>query len=89
MDDELPSISWKDCGVSLRNCDPKTGFEDPIVSSQIWGGEFARTGEYPWFAVLHGMGTHCGAAILNEWWALTAEHCVGFVLKATISPRDQ
>ena len=88
MDDELPAISWKGCGISVTNCDPSTTFKDPVVSSRIWGGEFANTGEYPWMAyidtkwieIVNGKPTlktlNCGGAIINEWWVITAGHCV-------------
>jgi hypothetical protein len=88
LDDGLPPISWKECGVSNRKCDPKTTFQDPIVSSRVFMGELASTGDYPWYGYLESsywlkdtqtpqffIGT-CGAAILNEWWVMTAANCV-------------
>ena len=78
IDDKLPAISWKECGISVRNCDPNTTFKDPFVSSRIWGREYANTGEYPWFTPLSmtHTDTKCGGSIINEWWVLTAAHCV-------------
>ena len=88
IDDNLPNISWKECGISIRNCDPNSTFKDPFVSSRIWGGEYANTGEYPWFALnfkyyneiidrkMKRKSASCGGAIINEWWIVTAAHCV-------------
>lgn len=83
IDDDLPAISWKECGISVRNCDPNSTFKDPFVSSRVWGGQYASTGEYPWFVALTGFNTDpkikdesvCAGAILNEWWIITAGHC--------------
>ena len=124
MDDQLPQISWKDCGIGPKIADPfiipewptraptEKSVEDtteesseegtqestemtakegtvvsnriqqrlPFVSTRIEGGEFAYSGEFPWFVhydmVGPNLNTSCGGSIITEWWVMTASHCV-------------
>ena len=48
-------------------------------SAQLIGGYIARNGEFPYQVALVEGGTtklFCGGSILNDWWILTAAHCV-------------
>jgi trypsin len=43
----------------------------------IVGGVVAAEGSAPWqVAVLNRGGLYCGGSLINEWWVLTAAHCV-------------
>ncbi|CAG2103230.1 unnamed protein product [Medioppia subpectinata] len=58
---ESVSISGPDCGLAR---------EDFIVN-----GESAADGSQPWMAVVYHDDTHMGsAAIVNQWWLITAAH---------------
>ena len=44
--------------------------------ADIVGGEDCDISEYPWQAALSACGYACGASIINEYWVITAAHCV-------------
>ena len=44
--------------------------------SEIVGGEDCDISEYPWQAAIYADGYLCGASIINQYWLLTAAHCI-------------
>tara|TARA_Y100000589_G_scaffold156122_1_gene148662 strand:+ start:1820 stop:3127 length:1308 start_codon:yes stop_codon:yes gene_type:complete len=44
--------------------------------ADIVGGEDCDISDYPWQAAINANGYLCGASIINEYWILTAAHCV-------------
>ncbi|GIX67754.1 serine protease 42, partial [Caerostris extrusa] len=45
--------------------------------ARIVGGSDTYEGEFPWTVSIRLLTTHyCGGVIINEWWVLTAAHCV-------------
>ena len=55
-----------------------------LVSSSIVGGKEAKPGEFPYMALLGFRNTAakndiiyvCGGSVINEWYILTASHCI-------------
>ncbi len=44
---------------------------------KVVGGTFSEPGKWPWLVAVYKNGNfHCGGAILDEIWVLTAAHCV-------------
>ncbi|XP_075147746.1 serine protease ea-like isoform X1 [Haematobia irritans] len=62
----LPST--RECGKSFDN--------------RIYGGNVTKIDEYPWLALIeytkpaNAKGFHCGAALINKRYVITAAHCV-------------
>lgn len=53
--------------------------------SRIIGGEAADFTDFPYLCSVNapgvmGRGHVCGCSILNEYWVLTAAHCVSYVI---------
>lgn len=62
------------CGCSYR----------PVVTTKIAGGELAASHSWSWAVSLRQGDVHfCGGTILNEWYVITAAHCLKEV--ATLS----
>ncbi|XP_047346991.1 trypsin-1-like [Vespa velutina] len=74
---------------------PYLGFNLPLFSPRIVGGENANKGEFPyqvslqWGLTSSNTKHFCGGSILNEKWIITAGHCIlavpsvgAFVVKA-------
>ncbi|XP_046814479.1 transmembrane protease serine 9-like [Vespa crabro] len=61
---------------------PYLGFNLPLFSPRIVGGENANKGEFPyqvslqWGLTSSRLQHFCGGSILNEKWILTAGHCI-------------
>ncbi|KAK5970346.1 Transmembrane protease serine 11F [Trichostrongylus colubriformis] len=80
---------------SLRFCD-----DSPAKSLlRVIGGSVASIGDYPWQAAVvfygaSGEGMICGATVVDEYWVLTAAHCImkkpekGFILTGLRSLHD-
>ena len=43
---------------------------------EIVGGEDCDISEYPWQAAIYASGYLCGASVINQYWVITAAHCV-------------
>lgn len=55
------------CGCSYR----------PVVTAKIVGGELAISHSWSWAVSLRLLDAHfCGGTILNEWFIITAAHCL-------------
>ncbi|XP_022669485.1 serine proteinase stubble-like [Varroa destructor] len=59
-----------------------------FASGRIVGGDLTRFGKWPWMISLRQFKKNtfvhkCGAALLNEYWAVSAAHCVH-----NVSPND-
>ncbi|CAH1777885.1 unnamed protein product [Owenia fusiformis] len=52
--------------------------ENSPVIPLIIGGRMSELGRWPWFGAISSRseGHVCGAALIDEWWAITAAHCV-------------
>ncbi|XP_031634378.1 serine protease easter-like [Contarinia nasturtii] len=52
------------------------------LHANIVGGEPTDIYEYPWIAMIEytkprgNRGYHCGGALINKWWVVTAAHCL-------------
>lgn len=46
-------------------------------SAKVVGGEESMPGSWPWLVAIYQDGVfHCGGVILNEFWVMSAAHCV-------------
>lgn len=55
-----------------------------IESDRIWGGNRTHLFEMPWMVLIsyesaRGIKLSCGGTLINEWYVLTAAHCVSFL----------
>ncbi|XP_007463515.1 PREDICTED: kallikrein-7 [Lipotes vexillifer] len=51
--------------------------EDPDEAVRIIDGTRCPRGAQPWqVALLNGNQLHCGGVLVNEWWVLSAAHCM-------------
>ncbi|XP_053072651.1 serine protease 55 isoform X2 [Acinonyx jubatus] len=72
-------------GVHLE-CGKRPIFEEGTQYSRIIGGMEAEVGEFPWQVSIQARNEHfCGGAIINEWWIVTAAHCLFY---EELSPMD-
>lgn len=61
----------------LPECGKRPIFEEGTQYSRIIGGMEAEVGEFPWQVSIQARNEHfCGGAIINEWWIVTAAHCL-------------
>ena len=58
-------------------------FSEPAVSSKILGGVESKNGDWPWIVALLNSGEpdvyqaqYCSGVLIDEYWVLTAAHCV-------------
>lgn len=52
-----------------------------VTAPNIFGGEEAAPNAYPWQVMLTDANAdfgeyRCGGTLINEWWVLTAAHCL-------------
>ncbi|KAL2761627.1 serine protease 55 isoform 2 precursor, partial [Daubentonia madagascariensis] len=74
------------CPCPARGCGERPAFEGRTRYSRIIGGLEAEVGEFPWQVSIQARNEHfCGGAILDQWWILTAAHCLNSV---DISPAE-
>ncbi|KAF5923510.1 hypothetical protein HPG69_006681 [Diceros bicornis minor] len=58
-------------------CGERPIFEGGAQYSRIIGGMEAEVGEFPWLVSIQARNNHfCGGTIMNEWWIVTAAHCL-------------
>uniref|UniRef100_A0A8C4MA45 Serine protease 55 n=1 Tax=Equus asinus TaxID=9793 RepID=A0A8C4MA45_EQUAS len=61
----------------VSECGERPSFEQGAQYSRIIEGTEAQVGEFPWLVSIQARNTHfCGGTIINEWWILTAAHCL-------------
>lgn len=77
-DDDFPDIR-QNPNLSLLSSNCGT-----IESDRIFGGNRTRLFEMPWMVLLsydsdRGTKLNCGGTLINEWYVLTAAHCVSFL----------
>lgn len=68
--------------IVLLFCISLIAYGQSAPPSRIIGGEPANITEFPYVCSVNaptslGRGHVCGCSILNEYWVLTAAHCVG------------
>ena len=52
------------------------GIQGSAGRFRIVGGEESKIGEWPWLvAIMHKGKIHCGAALINDKFLLSAAHC--------------
>lgn len=82
----------------LNNNSPKTNqsraSENSSSGSFIYGGGFAKFGEFPYFAALTWKSqipprAYCGGALLNPYYVITAQHCVNQFITEAQKIRDE
>jgi len=92
-----PEINWG----SVKN-DPRCGVSAvrrSIAQRRVVGGDEAGFGTFPWQAYIRIGTSRCGGSLVNEWYVVTAGHCVAratprqvrvtlgeYVLKSDIEP---
>ncbi|CAG2105238.1 unnamed protein product [Medioppia subpectinata] len=87
-----PNITTDECGISRDSLlmDNKcfTYHKVDNTVSRIFNGRRATDGELPWHVYIKistKLNYYCGGSILNEWWILTAAHCVVQNLHGTVT----
>ncbi|XP_063992560.1 CLIP domain-containing serine protease B4-like [Diachasmimorpha longicaudata] len=61
---------------------PSAGLQDNKTEfAALFGGRYARLGQFPWMAVIHQLITKrdiamCSGSVISERWILTAGHCI-------------
>lgn len=65
--------------VSLsQNTSNFTDYKDSILqNSRVVGGKPSQPAAWPWLVSIYKNGIfHCGGVIINEFWIVTAAHCM-------------
>ncbi|XP_036281106.2 serine protease 55 [Pipistrellus kuhlii] len=58
-------------------CGKRPTYEEEFQHSRIIGGMEAEEGEFPWMVSIQAGNQHfCGGTIINNWWIVTAAHCL-------------
>lgn len=86
---------------SVQN-DPRCGLSASrrnVAQRRIVGGDEAGFGSFPWQAYIRIGTSRCGGSLVNEWYVVTAGHCVArarasqvrvtlgeYVLKSSVEP---
>ncbi|XP_041840323.1 tryptase-like [Melanotaenia boesemani] len=74
------------CGFTLmtillcRGCDSSSLHVSKLqLTAELWGGQDASPGSWPWQAVLECRGSFsCGGSLITNQWVLTAAHCLTY-----------
>ncbi|XP_023337898.1 serine proteinase stubble isoform X3 [Eurytemora carolleeae] len=69
-----PEVNWGE----VRN-DPRCGISavrHSVAQRRIVGGDEAGFGTFPWQAYIRIGTSRCGGSLVNEWYVVTAGHCV-------------
>ncbi|XP_057576619.1 serine protease 55, partial [Hippopotamus amphibius kiboko] len=78
LENTKSASSSSGCGAGSEiECGKRPAFERGAQYSRIIGGMEAEVGEFPWQVSIQARNEHfCGGAIINEWWIISAAHCV-------------
>ncbi|KAJ8020947.1 Enteropeptidase [Holothuria leucospilota] len=76
-------------------CGTRPIYEENL--NRVVGGVDASEGAWPWIGSLRASSHSCGATLVDEEWAITAAHCVGYFYRVifgdlkldTVSPYNQ
>ncbi|CAH1186896.1 unnamed protein product, partial [Phyllotreta striolata] len=70
-------VSAENIIEDLERAAPQEYVEELVGDSRIVGGKPSQPAAWPWLVSIYKNGNfHCGGVLINEWWIVTATHCV-------------